>query len=193
MVDPSHASPSANHFLSGKMASQVMLHWPDSFPSNCIGPATIIWNNNQPWVIIHIALVQEFKQALLTCAPELVLERKQMGKIEMYGPKCNTVLHRVLNLATNQDMTANVWHNLSKFESPCSIPLHVVLGLEIHDPRLQFPTSKNHILPIACPEIDICTSWPDNVNKSSIWTHAGGPKATECELNKRRQQVLELI
>ncbi|KAH8886734.1 POPLD-domain-containing protein [Thozetella sp. PMI_491] len=130
--------------------------------SGVIGPATILWNPEQPseperdrqrqvFIRTHPSCFHELFEELLKLvkmqSPQLYIEdlRFQIGSIEMTGPDSTEALLGVLHPYYKKPSTeikephALLFESLQGVTNPASLPSDAVLEFSVMDPRLRYP------------------------------------------------------
>lgn len=137
--------------LGGRAAHSILYYY-DRYPSHMIGPIEIIWNPEHAdmrrmWIRIHPAIYNEAWDALKLgitrisgTSSKSVHMRDLRGEIEAFeitGPRASMVLRRILRLAgSEKGVKAQFFDSLTSV-LPSEVPENMVVGLRVHDPRLQ--------------------------------------------------------
>ncbi|KAJ1658688.1 Ribonucleases P/MRP protein subunit pop1 [Dispira simplex] len=175
--------------------------------------------NRRVWLILHPAAKQEVIEAitkaieLLSTTSTDVVVHDLTGKLNMFhlaGPHTISLLEKLLNVVQPETTEnplgfrkAQLWKQISSLRSTCSLPPESILGLDVHDPRLTFPSkvSVDHVRVIQqgalpTPEAgEWLTQWPQELAASTLWDQDANPtllasKVSEHDLNSRRANQL---
>ncbi|KAJ1964714.1 Ribonucleases P/MRP protein subunit pop1 [Dispira parvispora] len=184
-----------------------------------VDPASEAPCNRRVWLILHPAAKQEVTEAitkaigLLSTPSADVVVHDLTGKLNMFhlaGPHTISLLEKLLNVlqpeATENPLgfrKAQLWKQISSLRSTCSLPPGSVLGLDVHDPRLTFPSkvSVEHVrvlqqAGLPTPEAsEWLTRWPLELASSALWDQdinstLLASKVSEHSLNSRRANQL---
>lgn len=68
---------------------------------------------------------------------EIMDLRDAIKAFEIMGPKSSQVLSGALRLTKDTGAGKEAWKALSGLSSPSSIPRGMIIGLQVHDPRLR--------------------------------------------------------
>jgi ribonuclease P/MRP protein subunit POP1 len=217
LVDPTIASPSSSKYIRGEREGKTFLHSPFCYPSKAVSPISFLWksfksdddNMTVPetrtvWIFVHVSSYSRAIECITSAIGLLDLSDVKLDsagpkltRFELTGPKSHSVLVKALDLTKSFSESHSVWKLLEGLESPSTLHSGAVLGIEINDPRLRFPVSKNH--PISKQSSDdiitVAQNWPSQLSISKIWEvefrqNLKDTKSDEKSLQCRRQEQL---
>lgn len=162
--------------MAGKRSCETWLYHPNSFPTQPIAPATLIWCAPDPdpssprylFFRLHPAAFLEFWTALVPIAKQhsLTLEdlRFEIGSIELTGPDATDTLLSVLRPISPSSPSAALWLQLRSLTNPSALPPGALLNFTISDPRLRFPPRlpESTLTPseLSASIFNTCSTWP---------------------------------
>jgi len=122
-----------------------------------------------------LELWEQVKQLAKVQKPSVVVEdlRYEVGSIEITGPNATEALLGTLrpfespnaDLESSTKLMSKVWKLLQGIQNANNLPKNILLSLDISDPRLNHPPSKDIKQKMLSTETDekllqICTQWP---------------------------------
>lgn len=208
MADPSMPSSLNKKILSGEREGSAFLHEPFSFPKQSIAPIRYIWrpssqNIRQVWVWVHPAAYQQLYNAFLNASQNLFIPQEKftatilpsnLNRFELTGPRSLNSLKKSLDISKRDSSASNqLWKTLtSSDDMPGNIPNRSIIALNVNDPRLRYPISRNtRSEGVALSEK--LKEWPHDVTASDLWDNdfrSSIVKHSESSLNQRRSQNL---
>ncbi|WWC89050.1 uncharacterized protein L201_003968 [Kwoniella dendrophila CBS 6074] len=152
-------------YEDGSRVATILLYHFDSFPTNLIGQAEVIWQtplNDQTkihqkvWLRLHPSIFNETWNAIKIATSHLQQNgsskindlqirdlRGDINSIDLIGPKSGKVLRRVLKLCRHEKAIKNkFFEDLRDLDNPEHLSEGILIGLKVHDPRLSFPPSR---------------------------------------------------
>lgn len=145
IIEPGSAA-SGKRYSSGKRSCETILYHYDKFPKGMIGPALILWRESQGglgqvMIRVHPSIVTEVWDELHCCAKivegiRIEDARFEIGSIDLFGPLATEVLFAVLKVG--KGTCTKVWDQLRGLSDAASLPLGVVLDLDLRDPRIEY-------------------------------------------------------
>ncbi|KAF9651561.1 POP1-domain-containing protein [Thelephora ganbajun] len=215
----SSASPGSVRYLTGSRACEALLYMPNSYPYDLIGPITILWrpavslgSDNLPssrivWVVCHPSIFESAFRSLAISSSfavealkpddkrrhrvEVVDLRGKFNIFELMGPKSSQVIKGALTPVLDHESEEfdRFWNGLQRLQCPGGLPSGMVVGLEVHDPRLSFPPVNPPVH--ASKALTSQQSVPSpHLAYSKIWdsisVSAGTPRFRKKDLDERR-------
>ncbi|KAF8610299.1 POP1-domain-containing protein [Ceratobasidium sp. AG-I] len=105
------------------------------------------------WIRVHPAALKDTIASLKAAANQLAVADQveitdlsgDLNAFEMVGPRTSQVIHGALKLAGNGAEARKFWQALKNARSPGSFSPGMVVGLNVHDPRLHYPPANGKI------------------------------------------------
>lgn len=199
--------------VAGRRSCETWLYHPNSFPTQPIAPATLIWcapapdsPHRQLFIRLHPSAFLEFWTALIPIAKQhsLTLEdlRFEIGSIELTGPAATDTLLSILRPASSPpDSPAALWPQLRSLTNPSALPPGALLGFTIQDPRLCFPPrlpeDTRTAAELSAAVFNVCSTWsldrapltPPALFSRPARTAAVKAQPSQKNINKRKSDV----
>ncbi|OCF60925.1 ribonuclease P/MRP protein subunit POP1 [Kwoniella mangroviensis CBS 10435] len=207
-------------YEDGSRVANILLYHFGSFPTNLIGPAEVIWQTPTPdidlrpriWLRLHPSIFNETWDALKVATAQLQQSgssrigdlqirdlRGEINSIDLIGPKSGKVLRRVLRLCRDEKgVKSKFFESLRDLDDPAQLTEGMIVGLNVHDPRLNFPPSRlspksedmneqailrfNRVQP--SPDLAQSTLWDSNVRED-----LSKAAYTKYQLDARRHRL----
>ncbi|KAK4698539.1 ribonuclease P/MRP protein subunit POP1, partial [Phenoliferia sp. Uapishka_3] len=218
--DPQATSPCSKRYSTGARECQTHIYTSSSQPNSLIGPATVIWDSlatpfpkpppshfqpyNRRQVLIRLhpsiciaawnALSDTLKADGKTSVGIRQLE-KEFLTFEVTGRRATEVVKAVLKLTPgNGSEVKEAWKKLSSAAGPGSVPLNMIFGLDVYDPRLSFPPKLDKSSP-KTTSTDLLQPSYKIAQLSSFWDKSvrdrlKSPQFKKSELDARRSKLL---
>ncbi|KAJ2646601.1 Ribonucleases P/MRP protein subunit pop1 [Coemansia sp. RSA 1250] len=220
LVPPTELTVAMRPYASGARMAPLTLYRKDMYPRGLLGPATALWQPGSSgscrtlWLRVHPAssgaVAAELNRSV-EAQPDFQVEitdvSQELVSFELLGAQSTPLLATVLSQATDPaSRGASVLQLARALPSPAVLPESVVIGLRIHDPRLEFPF-KRALGPLSPEEQlqlqQVLLQWPEDAAQpdpkagadGGIWDRAECAKVlakrpSEKALNERRQKHL---
>lgn len=156
------------------------------------------------WIRVHPAALESTMTSLKTASEQIPASDQleitdlsgDINSFELVGPRTSQVIHGAFKLAGNESEAKQFWRSLSNARSPGSFSSGMIVGLTVHDPRLNFPPTNAKIDGnVVFSETSFVTPDP-RLARSELWEQGvrdklRTPVFKKGELdNKRRSQNL---
>ncbi|CAG8593075.1 9786_t:CDS:10 [Paraglomus occultum] len=205
------------------LISPVHLLWKPVTDTNSHIRSMLIWVHASAFDEVFDVLQKAKKEASIDHELNINIRQSDFLMFELTGPRSTALLQTVLDLVDEGECTSNdapndmteftttkgvhintdahkIWRTFRDLRTSASLPPGVVLGLTVHDPRLQFPKKVNSRTNIIAKEAEkeiheLLLHWPGMVMQSDIWDdgilqNLATNKVTDGNLDKRRQKFL---
>lgn len=100
------------------------------------------------FIRVHPSAFHQFWTQLLAVAkmqkPQVLVEdlRFEIGSITLQGPQSTEALVGILKLSPNQPHIESIWSTFSAVNNPATLPLNIILRMNVADPRLHHPPKQ---------------------------------------------------
>ncbi|WWC62188.1 uncharacterized protein I303_104782 [Kwoniella dejecticola CBS 10117] len=150
-------------YEDGSCVARILLYHFDAFPIHLIGEAEIIWEppsadieGRRVWLRLNPSIFSEVWDAVKLAISSLRQSgqsglnelqvrdlRGEINSIDLIGPRSGRVLRRVLRLCNDQKGSKKqFFENLRDLDDPRELTEGMLVGLKVHDPRLNFPPPR---------------------------------------------------
>jgi len=155
-----------------------------------------------------LQLWDEILKVSKTQRPPVMVEdlRYEIGSIEILGPGSTEALLGALKPvpidgkgALHSDSPESVWSKLGSITDPAALPLNVVLGFDVTDPRLHHPPRSvgNSCSAMSDSLLELLASWPPDKTQNSphLFDRTARLTASRClpsqkAINRRKAAAL---
>ncbi|QRV86615.1 ribonuclease P/MRP protein subunit POP1 [Ceratobasidium sp. AG-Ba] len=222
--DPCGAGPWSTRYVSGVRMCSTYLYELDSWPAGLISPITVLWRpteklrlpdgsglsspgqpdlleskNRVLWIRVHPASLKSAMESLRS-ARELVSPASQLeiadlsgdiNAFELVGPRTSQVIHGAFRLA---ERGPKFWDSLANARSSGNFSPGMIVGMTIHDPRLNFPPTNAKVGDTTDSNFEFVSPSPV-LAQSSLWDQDArdklrSPTFKKAALDKRRSANL---
>ncbi|PLW36033.1 hypothetical protein PCANC_16083 [Puccinia coronata f. sp. avenae] len=172
LCDPTGVDPCSIRFTPGHRVAEINFYAHQGWPYSLIGPVVLLWrpvsdsasslkgpsptvekadadhssgSSTQRTALlqIHPSIKSSVIEAIKLASQEKVLveELDELGSLELGGPRCLEMMGRVLT-GIQEDGKDEVVTWLNAGFKPNVVPMGMIVGLTVDDPRLKFPPKK---------------------------------------------------
>ncbi|CAE6414546.1 unnamed protein product [Rhizoctonia solani] len=204
--------PWAARYTSGARVCQTHMYGTEAWPRSLIGPAMVFWKPEADsstksatralWIRIHPATLKGVLSSLRSASkqiqgedrPEITDLSGDINAFELVGPRTSQVIHGALKLAGPRPEVKQFWKSLMNARSPGNFASGMIIGLTVHDPRLNYPPTNSKVDESPSSETTILAPDP-KLAQSEIWEQSvrdklRTPTYKKGQLDRRRSENL---